>query len=86
MTDIIWMTAAELSAAYAAGTLSPVEATRAVLARIDAVDPVLNAFCHRDDATVLAQAAESEARWRAGTVRSPLEGVPVSIKDLMWLK
>lgn len=86
MTDIIWMTAAELSAAYAAGTLSPVEATRAVLARIDAVDPVLNAFCHRDDATVLAQAAESEARWRAGTARSPLEGVPVSIKDLMWLK
>jgi aspartyl-tRNA(Asn)/glutamyl-tRNA(Gln) amidotransferase subunit A len=86
MSELIWMTAAELSGAYAAGTLSPVEATHAVLARIDAVDPVLNAYCHRDDATVLAQASQSEARWRAGTARSPLEGVPVSVKDLMWLQ
>jgi len=86
MTDLTWMTAAELSSAYATGALSPVEACRAVLARIDAVDPVLNAFCHRDDDRVLADAAASEARWRSGAALSPLDGVPVSIKDLMWVK
>ena len=86
MTEIIWMTAAELSSAYAKGTLSPVEACRAVLARIDAVDPVINAFCHRDDARVLADAAQSEQRWARGEARSALDGVPVSIKELMWFK
>jgi len=83
MADLIWMTAAELSAAYASGASSPVEACRTVLTRMDAVDATLNAFCHRDDETVLAQAAMAEARWRAGAALSPLDGVPVSIKDLM---
>ncbi len=86
MSDPIWKTAAELSAAYGTGELSPVEATQAVLDRIAAADPAINAFCHLDPETTLAQAAESEARWKKGAPLSPIDGVPTSIKDLMWVK
>ena len=86
MNDIVWMSAAELSAAFAKGTLSPVEAARAILARIEAADPAMNAFCHLDPETTLAQAAESEARWKSRAPLSPIDGVPTSIKDLMWVR
>ncbi|TDE92860.1 amidase [Occultella glacieicola] len=76
------MTAVELVTAYGAGDLSPVEATTAVLDRIEARDGELNAFCLVDAETSLEQAAQSEARWRAGYAKGLLDGVPVSIKDV----
>ncbi|MEM7122410.1 MAG: amidase [Pseudomonadota bacterium] len=84
--DIIWQSAADLAAGFDARTLSPVEATRAVLDRIDQVDPVINAFCLRDDKSALKAAKASEARWAAGSPLSPLDGVPISIKDLIETK
>ena len=72
-----------LSGCYARGELSPVEVTRAVLARIERLNPSLNAFCLVAAEAALASAATSEQRWREGAPRSPLEGVPVSIKDLL---
>jgi aspartyl-tRNA(Asn)/glutamyl-tRNA(Gln) amidotransferase subunit A len=81
--DIGFTAAAELSAAYRAKRLSPVEATRAILARIDALDPVLNCFCYRDDEAALRSARASEERWAKGAPLDPLDGVPVSIKDLI---
>ena len=82
-SELHWLTAAELSKRYAAEKLSPVEAVRAVLDRIDQVDPVINAFCHRDDERAMADARASEERWVAGKPLSDLDGVPVSIKDLI---
>ncbi len=84
--ELIYSTAAELVARYRAGTLSPVEATNAVLARIAAVDPILNAFRLVDGEAALVQARESEERWRRGAPRGLLDGVPTSIKDLMLTK
>ena len=71
----------ELSAAYATGDLSPVEATQAVLDRVDAWEPKINAMflVHRESA--LAAARESEKRWKRGAPRSPLDGVPITIKE-----
>lgn len=77
------MSAAELSAAFDARELSPVEVTEACLGRIGALDAKVNAFCHVDEAAALAMAAESEARWMAGEPLSPLDGVPVAVKDLL---
>ncbi len=77
------LTAVELTAAYAAKKLSPVEATRAILARIDAVNPLVNAFCHVDHAAALAAARASEARWSKGKPLSFIDGVPAGIKDLI---
>jgi aspartyl-tRNA(Asn)/glutamyl-tRNA(Gln) amidotransferase subunit A len=78
--------AVELTAAYAARKLSPVEATRAVLDRIAAVNPRVNAFCHVDPARALAAARASEARWAKGKPFSFIDGVPTGIKDLILTK
>lgn len=76
------MTAVELLAAYGAKELSPVEATTAVLDRIDEVDGQVNAMCLVDREGALAQARASEARWQAGAPQGLLDGVPTSMKDI----
>ena len=80
------LTALELAAGYRAGDFSPVEAAAATLARIDEIDGNLNAFCHRDDDAVRDQAAASERRWRRGEPLGPLDGVPVSVKDVLRIR
>jgi len=75
-----------LSAAYASGKLSPVEATRACLARLEAWEPRLNAMYRLDREGALAQARAAEARWRAGEPRSPLDGVPITIKENIYTR
>ncbi|NBE57040.1 amidase, partial [Streptomyces boluensis] len=67
---------------YASGALSPVAATEAVLDRIEAADPALNAYCLLDREAALAQAEESAERWRRGQPAGLLDGVPTSVKDL----
>lgn len=76
-------TATDLVAAYRRRELSPVEATQSVLDRIGKVDSALNAFALTDPDHALDGARESEQRWRAGVPRSPVDGVPTSIKDLL---
>jgi len=71
----------ELANRFRRGELSPVEALRAQLARIDAWEPRLNAMYRLDRDGALAQARAAEARWRAGTQLSRLDGVPVTIKE-----
>ena len=75
-------TATDLVAAYAAGELSPVEVTMAALRRIEQYDPICNAYCLVDADAALAQAKESEERWRNGNPIGLLDGVPTSIKDV----
>ena len=59
--DLADWTATELRGAYARGTVSPVEATRAVLDRVAKRDAELNAFCLVDADGALEQARRSEA-------------------------
>ena len=80
------MNAPELSRAFHDRDLSPVEVTEACLARIEALDSEINAFCLVDAATSLGQAGESEKRCREGDPLSPLDGVPVAVKDLLLTK
>jgi aspartyl-tRNA(Asn)/glutamyl-tRNA(Gln) amidotransferase subunit A len=80
------LTAAELDGAYRSLELSPVEVTQACLARIEALDAEINAFCLVDAAASLQAAEDSEARWLAGEPLSPLDGVPVAVKDLLLTK
>jgi len=75
------LSAAELSTAYTSGELSPVQVTRALLERIDAWEPRINAMYRVQGDAALEQARASEARWRAGRPLSPLDGVPVTIKE-----
>ncbi|MCC6209475.1 MAG: amidase, partial [Burkholderiales bacterium] len=84
--DLCALSATELLRLYRRRKLSPVEATRATLARIEKLNPVLNAFCLVDEKQALSQARQSEQRWRRGAPRGLLDGVPVSIKDLLLTK
>jgi aspartyl-tRNA(Asn)/glutamyl-tRNA(Gln) amidotransferase subunit A len=87
MADLTQCTATQLLGLYRSGQASPVEATKAVLHRIAWLNPLLNAFCLVDEQAALASAHHSEARWQAhrhsGAAVLPLDGVPVSIKDLI---
>ena len=82
-TDLTQCTATELLALYRSRAASPVEATQAVLDRIAAVDPTINAFCLVAGEEALASATASEVRWQRGEPVGPLDGVPTSIKDLI---
>jgi aspartyl-tRNA(Asn)/glutamyl-tRNA(Gln) amidotransferase subunit A len=82
-TDLADASATELLRLYARQQASPLEATSAVLARIAQCNPALNAFCLVDEEAALAAARASTARWSAGSPQGLLDGVPVSIKDLI---
>jgi len=75
--------ATELLAAYRTGELSPIEAAEAALQRIRRHDPEVNAFCLVDADAALSAAKESEERWRRGEPAGALDGVPISIKDIL---
>lgn len=81
-----WMSATELAAGYRSGEVSPEPIVGELLETINAVDPKINAFCLVDaDASVAAARASAE-RFAAGSPLGPLDGVPVSIKDLLLTK
>jgi aspartyl-tRNA(Asn)/glutamyl-tRNA(Gln) amidotransferase subunit A len=63
--------------------ISPVELTRACLARIEELNPRLNAFITVTPDSALAQAREAEAEIQKGHSRGPLHGIPVALKDLL---
>jgi len=85
MSELWSLTATELLEGFRKHELSPVEAARAVLARMEKLNPVLNAF-NLVSNKVLDEARASEARWMAGQPKGLLDGVPVSIKDLLLTK
>ena len=65
------------------GSVSPVELTDACLARIEKLNPKLNAFITVTAESALAQARQSEAEIRRGDWRGPLHGIPLALKDLI---
>jgi aspartyl-tRNA(Asn)/glutamyl-tRNA(Gln) amidotransferase subunit A len=85
-SELHFATATELLSGYKDGTVSPVEATRAILERIHDKNDAVNAFLLIDDDGAMAQAEASAARWQKGEPQGRLDGVPVSIKDLVLTK
>ncbi len=82
MADLSFTPAVELLRLYRAGKVSPLEVMEAVLARIDAVNPRVNAMV-----TIARESARREARRATAALRRraslpPLFGVPVGIKDV----
>jgi aspartyl-tRNA(Asn)/glutamyl-tRNA(Gln) amidotransferase subunit A len=66
-----------------AGKVSPVELVRVCLGRIEAHNPVLNAFITVTAKSALQEAYDAEAEMRRGEWRGPLHGIPVAIKDMI---
>ncbi len=84
--DLTRISAAALADKLQAGEVSSVEATRAHLDRIAAVEPAVHAFLHVSDEDALATAADVDARRAAGEDLHPLAGVPIAVKDVVVTK
>ena len=82
MSDLATLGAQEQAALVRERRASPVEVVEAVLARIGAWEPRLNAFAALDAERAMAAARVAEARVMAGAALGPLHGVPVTIKDV----
>lgn len=76
-------TATEIASLLADGAFTSAEVTRAVIERTNAVDDRVKAFTQRDEELALAQARKSDQRRAAGKPLGPLDGVPVSLKDVL---
>jgi aspartyl-tRNA(Asn)/glutamyl-tRNA(Gln) amidotransferase subunit A len=84
--DAAYASAVLLLDLYRKRALSPVEVTRLILDRLEALEPKINAFCVVDRDGALAAARESERRWGRGEPAGRLDGVPVTIKDLVLMR
>ncbi|MGW1023996.1 amidase [Streptomyces sp. NPDC002577] len=86
MTELTELTATQLIDGYRKGEFSPVDATRAALRRIGETEPAVNAFVRVDADDALARAEESAGRWGRGEPAGLVDGVPVSVKDILLLR
>jgi aspartyl-tRNA(Asn)/glutamyl-tRNA(Gln) amidotransferase subunit A len=73
----------EIAELFRKGSLSPVELITDCLARIERLNPKLNAFITVTAESALAQARQAEAEIRRGDWRGPLHGIPLALKDLI---
>jgi aspartyl-tRNA(Asn)/glutamyl-tRNA(Gln) amidotransferase subunit A len=80
--DLCFLSIAELASLMRARTVSPVEVTEAHLARIERINPTLNAFVTVMAAEAREAARRAEAELAAGRWRGPLHGVPIGVKDI----
>lgn len=85
MNDFWALTAADLSVAYASGAATPECALESVLNRIETLNPLLNAIVTIDLAGARAAAAAAGARRRSGQALGPLDGIPLTVKDNLFV-
>lgn len=77
---------AQASEGIRTGVISPVEMAEACLGRIDTLDSVMKAWVTVDHKGVLGQAQRAQDEIKKGGPRSPLHGIPVGIKDIIYTK
>jgi Asp-tRNA(Asn)/Glu-tRNA(Gln) amidotransferase A subunit family amidase len=81
MNDITFLSAVEMALRIREHAISPVELAEAHLAKIERLNPKLNAFVHVDAERVRREARAAEAAVMSGKALGPLHGVPISIKS-----
>ncbi|MGW7426940.1 amidase [Streptomyces sp. NPDC054813] len=86
LTDLTDLTARQLLDGFRTGEFGPVEAARAALERAARIQPEVNAFVRLTEEDALAQAAQSAERWRRGEPRGLVDGVPVTVKDILLMR
>lgn len=80
------MNAASLAVAFKERKLSPVEVAQACLVRAEMAKSRFNAFTFIDHAGALAAARAAETRWMCGAPLSAVDGIPTTLKDIVWAK
>jgi aspartyl-tRNA(Asn)/glutamyl-tRNA(Gln) amidotransferase subunit A len=82
--DLGFLPATELAPMIRQKKISPVEVVSTILARIERLEPKVNAFAHLAGEQAMAAARKAEAELMGGGPLGALHGVPVTIKDLAW--
>lgn len=86
MLEILSLSAVELGKKIAGGEITSVEATKAYLDHIGAVEKDINAYVTVDTEGALKAAEEADKKIKEGTLKGPFAGVPVAIKDNMCIE
>ena len=86
LRDLCFLSASELGDGYRRGRFSPVDVVESHLSRIDSLDVGLHAYTEVFHQEARAAAATSARRYSAGQALSPLDGVPVAVKDLFEIE
>lgn len=86
MTDLLHLSIPDLRALFAKRELSPSDYWLAVEARIEAFEPTVAALYAYDPEAARRQAEASTARWQRGAPNGPLDGIPVTLKELIATK
>ncbi len=84
--NLHYLDAVEVGRRMHAGELSPVQVTKAILARIKRADKKLRSYALVTEKLALQQAKKAEAEIAKGRIRGPLHGVPIAVKDLCYTK
>jgi amidase len=85
-TDLHYRGLIEIGRDIQSKKLSPVEVTKAMLARIEKLDGKLKSFATVTPELALEEAAAAEKEIASGKIKGPLHGVPIAVKDLCWVK
>lgn len=84
--EVADLTAVEMLRRFRSGELSPVEAARACLERVNRYNDEVNAYCLIDEETTLVAAREAEERYRRGEPKGLVDGVPTAVKDVFYTR
>ena len=84
--NLHYLGAVEVGRRIHAKEISPVEVTKALLARIDKLDKKLRPYARVTADLALQQAKKAEGQIRKGNIKGPLHGVPIAVKDLCYTK
>jgi aspartyl-tRNA(Asn)/glutamyl-tRNA(Gln) amidotransferase subunit A len=82
MSELIDLSATEIATGVASGAIDPVDVVEVMLARIAAREGAVEAWAHVDADAARAEARKLSEEAKAGTLRGPLHGVPIGIKDV----
>jgi aspartyl-tRNA(Asn)/glutamyl-tRNA(Gln) amidotransferase subunit A len=84
--NILNLTIKDLSQLISSGDISPIDLVEATLERISTLNPKLNAFITILDKSARKDAKNADSMIKQGKYRGPLHGIPVSLKDLIYVK
>ncbi len=85
-TPRILRTIEDLGSAYRSGNATPTAVTKGCLGRIEALNRTLNCFITVLADSAMKSAAEAEQRFRANGPLGPLDGIPIAVKDLIYIE
>ncbi|MEM2910470.1 MAG: amidase [Nitrososphaerota archaeon] len=85
-SDLPYISIKEASEAIRSGEVSPVELTASAIDRIKRLNDVLNAYVSVFEQSAVEEATKAEAEIRAGKWLGPLHGIPLSLKDIFYVK